>query len=48
MLAKLDELVRQAQELQAHIKARMTTEARRDQRAPDWTTRRGTPQGRKR
>jgi hypothetical protein len=49
MLAKLDEVVRQAQELERQIKARMSNEAQRDHTAADWSDRRaGRPERRKR
>jgi len=48
MLAKLDDVMRQAQELSALIKSRMTDAARRDQVASDWSDRRARPERRKR
>lgn len=48
MLAKLNAVVQQAQELQAQIKARMANESRRDHAADNWTDRRARPERRKR
>ena len=40
MLAKLDEVMRQAEELSAQIKARMDEEKRRDRTVTEWSDRR--------
>jgi len=48
ILAKLDAVVQQAQELQAQIKARMAEENRRDRVVSSWPDRRGRPERRKR
>jgi hypothetical protein len=48
ILAKLDAVVQQAQELQAQIKARMADENRRDRLVSSWSDRRGRPERRKR
>jgi hypothetical protein len=48
MLAKIDEVVKQGQELSAQIKARMDDERRRDQIASDWSDRRRRAERRKR
>ena len=48
MLATLDALVKQAQELQAQIKSRMVNDTRRDRAAANWTDRRERLERRKR
>jgi hypothetical protein len=48
MLAKLDAVVQQAQELQAQIKARMTNDPGRDRPAANWSDRRERLERRKR
>lgn len=47
LLAQLDEVVRQARELSAQIKAKMTDERQRDHIAADWSNRRQRSQRRK-
>jgi hypothetical protein len=48
LLAKLDAVVRQAQELSVQIKARLAEERWRNRTASDWNDRRRRPQPRKR
>jgi hypothetical protein len=48
ILAKLDDLMQQARELQAQIKSRMANEAKRDRPATDWSDRRNRPERRRR
>jgi len=48
LLAKLDEMVRQAQELSTAIKKRMGDERQRDHVASDWSDRRQRSERRKR
>jgi hypothetical protein len=48
LLAKLDAVVRQAQELSAQITARLVEERWRNRTASDWTDRRQRPKRRKR
>jgi len=47
MLAKVDDVIRTARELEAQIKRRMMESARRDQPAGNWTARRRRPERRK-
>ena len=46
MLAKLDEVMRQAEELSAQIKTRMDDEKRRDRTVTEWSDRRKQPERR--
>jgi molecular chaperone GrpE (heat shock protein) len=48
MLAKIDALVQQAQELQAQIKDRIANDTRRDRAAANWSVRRERLERRKR
>jgi len=48
MVPKLSAVVKQAQEVEAQIKARMANESRRDHALDNWTDRRARPERRKR
>jgi hypothetical protein len=48
LLARLDDVVQQAQQMSAEIKSKMAGERRQDHIAADWTDRRQRPERRRR